>query len=50
LGQKNQLWWDLPAQESFNLNKEIYEVPDTQYKQTLDELVTLLDVKDFLKV
>lgn len=50
MGQKNQLWWDLPAIESFILNKEIYEVPDDKYKQTLNELVELLDVKDFLKV
>lgn len=50
MGQKNQLWWDLPAIESFILNKEIYEVPDKQYKETLDELVELLDVKDVLKV
>ena len=50
MGQKNQLWWDLPAIESFILNKEIYEVPDAQYKQTLDELDTLLDVSDVLKV
>ncbi len=50
MGQKNQLWWDLPALESFILNKEIYEVPDAQYKKTLDELVELLDVQDFLKI
>jgi ABC-2 type transport system ATP-binding protein len=50
MGQKNQLWWDLPAIESFILNKEIYEVPDSQYKKTLNELVELLDVEDFLKV
>src|SRR3990170_303251 len=50
MGQKNQLWWDLPAIESFILNKEIYEVPDAQYKKTLDELVELLDVADILKV
>ncbi|MDO8515269.1 MAG: ABC transporter ATP-binding protein [bacterium] len=50
MGQKNQLWWDLPAIESFILNKEIYEVPDAQYKQTLDELSELLEVKDLLKV
>lgn len=49
LGQKNQLWWDLPAQESFVLNKEIYGVSDTQYSETLSELVDLLEVKDFLK-
>jgi ABC-2 type transport system ATP-binding protein len=50
MGQKNQLWWDLPAMESFILNKEIYEVPDEKFKQTLDELVNLLEVKDILKV
>lgn len=33
MGQKNQLWWDLPAMESFILNKEIYEVPDAKYKK-----------------
>lgn len=48
MGQKNQLWWDLPAIETFNLNKEIYEVPDQQYKDVLDELVDMLDVKDIL--
>lgn len=50
MGQKNQLWWDLPAQESFILNKEIYEVPDDKYKKTLDELVELLDIRDVLNV
>ncbi|MBI2595392.1 ATP-binding cassette domain-containing protein [Candidatus Daviesbacteria bacterium] len=50
MGQKNQLWWDLPAMESFILNKEIYEVPDDQYKKTLDELVELLEVEDILKI
>lgn len=50
MGQKNQLWWDLPAIESFILNKEIYEVPDAQYKTTLNELSELLEVKDLLKV
>lgn len=50
MGQKNQLWWDLPAIESFILNKEIYEIPDVQYKKTLDELVELLEVQDVLKV
>ncbi|MFH0937418.1 MAG: ATP-binding cassette domain-containing protein [Candidatus Daviesbacteria bacterium] len=50
MGQKNQLWWDLPAQESFILNKEIYEVSDEKYQKTLDELVDLLEVRDILKV
>lgn len=50
MGQKNQLWWDLPAIETFLLNKAIYEIPDAQYQQTLDRLVELLDVADVLKV
>lgn len=48
MGQKNQLWWDLPAIETFNLNKEIYEVPNDRYKQVLDELVQMLDVESIL--
>ncbi len=50
MGQKNQLWWDLPAIDSFLLNKEIYEVPTRRYNETLEELSTLLDVKEILNV
>ncbi|MBP7859921.1 ABC transporter ATP-binding protein, partial [Patescibacteria group bacterium] len=48
MGQKNQLFWDLPAIETFNLNKEIYEVDTKTYKKTLDELVEMLDIKEIL--
>lgn len=50
MGQKNQLWWDLPPMETFLLNKEIYEIPGPQFKQTFDELVELLEVEDILKI
>lgn len=50
MGQKNQLWWDLPAIESFNLNKEIYQIPNAQYKATLDELTDLLEVRPLLYI
>lgn len=50
MGQKNQLWWDLPAIDSFLLNKEIYQIPDAQYKKTVDGLSELLDVQDILNV
>jgi len=50
LGQKNQLWWDLPAIESFQLLRAIYALPADQYQTTLDELVTLLDVGKKLNV
>lgn len=48
MGQKNQLWWDIPAVESFLLNQRIYGIDNQQYKQTLDELTDLLDVGDKL--
>jgi len=44
MGQKNQLWWDLPAQESFRLHKEIYRIPDDDFRTRLDELTSLLEV------
>jgi ABC-2 type transport system ATP-binding protein len=50
LGQKNQLWWDLPANESLYLNKCIYNISDNDYHKTLDELSELLDVKELLDV
>ncbi len=50
MGQKNQLWWDIPASESFLLNKHIYNLDDTQYKETLDELIEYLDVKDKINI
>ncbi|MFH1561271.1 MAG: ABC transporter ATP-binding protein [Patescibacteria group bacterium] len=50
MGQKSQLWWDLPPMETFLLNKEIYQIPGAQFEQTLSELVDLLDVSEVLKV
>jgi ABC-2 type transport system ATP-binding protein len=50
LGQKNQLWWDLPAIESFALLRAIYGLEEAAYKATLDELVALLGVSEKLNV
>jgi len=50
MGQKNQLWWDLPPMESFLLNKDIYGVPEVKFREVLDGLVELLDIKDILHV
>lgn len=44
MGQKNQLWWDLPAQESYRLHQQIYGVPQDLFSETLNELTELLDV------
>ncbi|MBU4339029.1 ATP-binding cassette domain-containing protein [Patescibacteria group bacterium] len=50
MGQKNQLVADLPAMESFILNKEIYEVSDNDFKKTLNELVDVLDIGNILDI
>jgi ABC-2 type transport system ATP-binding protein len=50
LGQKNQLWWDLPARESFDLNAKIYGIPDDVLERTVGEMTELLAVKDKLNV
>jgi ABC-2 type transport system ATP-binding protein len=50
LGQKNQLWWDLPAAESLELNRVIYGIEPAIAQQTIDELTELLDVRDKLSV
>ena len=49
MGQKNQLWWDLPAQESFRLHQQIYCIEPKRFEQTLDELVDLLEVRPLLE-
>jgi len=50
LGQKNQLWWDLPARESLELNARIYGVTHEAWTRTVEELATLLTVRDKLDV
>jgi ABC-2 type transport system ATP-binding protein len=50
LGQKNQLWWDLPARESLELNAKIYGIPRASLERTIAEMTELLDVKDKLNV
>ncbi|MFN8372274.1 MAG: ATP-binding cassette domain-containing protein [Anaerolineae bacterium] len=44
MGQRNQLVWDIPAADSFELNRAIYRIPQADFKKTLDELVDLLDL------
>ena len=48
LGAKNQLWWELPARETFLLNKEIYDIPDRTFNERVEELAHLLDVTHVL--
>ena len=50
MGQKAQLWWDLPAADCFLLLQEIYRIPEAQFKETLDELTRILGVGKELNV
>jgi ABC-2 type transport system ATP-binding protein len=50
MGQKNQLWWDLPAIETFKLNAAIYELSAKEYEENLKELVALLEVEKILNI
>jgi ABC-2 type transport system ATP-binding protein len=49
-GQRSQLWWDVPVIDSFNLLKDIYKIPDKQFKTTLDLLISTLDLSALLSV
>ncbi|HEY5753861.1 MAG TPA: ATP-binding cassette domain-containing protein [Chthoniobacterales bacterium] len=50
MGQKNALWWDLPARESLELNKAIYGIAQSDFDKIVNELIDLLDVRDKLNV
>ena len=49
-GQRTQLWWDLPVIESFELLRDIYRVPHRQYADTLDDLVSAMELGPLLDV
>jgi ABC-2 type transport system ATP-binding protein len=49
MGQKNQLWWDLPAGDSFQLHREIYSLPADAFNRTLGELTDLFAVKELTR-
>lgn len=48
LGNKSQMLWDIPPLETFRVLAEIYRVPNSEYNQTLDELVTMLEMQSLL--
>jgi len=48
MGQKNQLWWDLPAIDSYELLKEVYSIESKRFKKNLDKMVELLDMKTII--
>ena len=47
-GQRSQLWWDLPVRDSYDLNRHIYDIPETRFSDNLAYLTTMLDMASFL--
>lgn len=50
MGQKSQLWWDIPAMDSLLLLQKYYEISDTKFKQRVTHLSELLNVKNLLEI
>jgi ABC-2 type transport system ATP-binding protein len=48
MGQRNQLFWDIPAIDSFDLNRAVYRIPENEFKQTRDEFIELLDMQPLM--
>lgn len=49
-GQRSQLWWDIPAIDTFDLLKDIYKLKDEEYEETKNNLVKLLDIEEIIKI
>ena len=49
-GQRSQLWWDIPAIDTFNLLKDIYKIDEETYEKKLNELITLLNLQDIINI
>lgn len=49
-GQRSQLWWDVPVVDSFELLKDIYKIPEQEYRKNFDMLVGTLDISDIINI
>lgn len=49
-GQRSQLWWDIPAEDTFNLLKDIYKLGDEEFEKEKKELVSLLEIEEIMKI
>lgn len=49
-GQRSQLWWDIPAEDTFDLLKDVYDIPTKKFNKTKQELIEKLNLKDFINV
>ncbi len=49
-GQKSQLWWDIPAEDTFDLLRDIYEIPEEEYQATKKDLINRLNLEDIINI
>ena len=49
MGNRNQLQWDIPALDSFEMNRAVYRIPEAEFRRTRDELVELLEIGDLVR-
>ena len=49
-GQRSQLWWDIPAEDTFDLLKDIYEIPEEKYQTTKKDLIERLNLYDIINI
>lgn len=49
-GQRSQLWWDIPAEDTFDLLKEMYDIPEEEYQITKKDLIEKLNLKDIINI
>ena len=49
-GQRSQLWWDIPAEDTFDLLKDLYDIPEEEFEQTKKDLINKLNLKDIINI
>ena len=49
-GQRSQLWWDIPAEDTFDLLRDIYEIPEEEYQATKKDLIERLNLSDIINI
>ena len=49
-GQRSQLWWDIPAEDTFDLLRDIYKLDNEEYQKTKNELVKLLNIENIMQI
>lgn len=49
-GQRSQLWWDIPAEDTFDLLRDIYDIPEEEYQATKEDLIQKLNLQDIINI